>query len=67
MRDKISIFGLCLIVLASCVFYAEIVVWGIEYLITLSDERLFAIKVVFFVFFVFLNFRYCISSLRKVW
>ena len=30
MREKISIFGLCLIVLASCAFYTELVVWGVR-------------------------------------
>lgn len=67
MREKISIFGLNLLVLASCAFYAELIVWGVEYLVAFSDERIFAIRGGVFVFFVFLNFRYCVPSLRKIW
>lgn len=66
MREKISIVGLCLIVLASCAFYTELVVWGVEYFIALNDERIFVVRVVLFGVFVFLNVRYCMPSLRKV-
>ena len=70
MREKISIFGLYLVVTASCAFYTELVVWGVECLVILSDEHKFSIRggvFVFFVFFVYLSFRYCLPSLRKVW
>lgn len=67
MREKISILGLYLVVIASCVFYAELILWGVEYLIVLSDEHKFAIRGGIFVFFVYLSVRYCLPSLRKVW
>lgn len=67
MREKISSSGLNLLVLASCAFYAELILWGVEYLIVLSDEHKFTIRGGIFVFFVYLSVRYCLPSLRKVW
>ena len=67
IREKISIFGLYLVVTASCAFYAELVVWGVECLVVLSDEHKFSTRGGVFVFFAYLSFRYCLPSLRKVW
>ena len=67
MREKISIFRLHLIVMASCAFYAELVVWGVEFLTCSGGTYIFFMRLFVYVVFVFLSIRYAVPVLRKVW
>lgn len=67
LREGLSVFGLYLIMLATCAFYTELMVWGAESLVVLSGESIFKVRCVVFVVLVFLSFRYCEPRLRKIW
>ena len=67
MREKISILGLYLVVIASCVFYAELIVWGVEVLTGSSGVYFFFLRFFLHSVLVYLSIRYTVPVLRKIW
>lgn len=61
MREKISIIGLYLGVIASCVFYAELIVWGVEVLTGSSGVHFFFLRGFLYSVLVYLSIRYTVT------